>query len=98
MEGIVTVTVSADAINSPSKMQLDEKMAALGLQKTLPATEGGVLHLPDGTYAQVIELEEAMDQLKTYYRSIVKVLRALDLHCAYFVNVATDPCFACGQL
>jgi hypothetical protein len=48
MEGIVTITMDITAMDAEARSKLDKEIGALGLQKTLPETEGGVLRLPEG--------------------------------------------------
>jgi len=98
MEGIVIITMDVSAMDVNARSQLDKEIGALGLQKTLPETEGGILHLPAGTYGSIIQLENQMDELKHYYRTLVGIMHRLNFKGRYFVNVAANPVFACGEL
>ena len=98
MEGIVTFTVAIASIDADTKAKLDEAVAALGLKATLPETEGGTLHLPAGTYGDIIQIDDQMAQLKHYYRSLVDVTRKLNIKGKYFVNVSQSPAYVCGEL
>ena len=98
MGGIVTVTVATDGIDSETMARLDAEALALGLKTTLPQTEGGDMPLPAGTYGAVVEAGDQMEQVKHYYRSLVAVMRKLNLKGRYFVNVAQNAAFVCGGL
>ena len=98
MEGIVTVTIDPVPIPDEKVEKLEAELGALGLKSTLPESEGGTLHLPFGTYGSMIEIEDQMAQLKHYYRSVVAVMRKLELGGRYFVNVSQKPTVVCGEL
>ena len=91
MEGMITVTNALDAIGVEAKAALDEIMGGLGLKTTLPETGGGTLALPPGTYGGIIQIEDQMEQLKHYYRSLVEVLRKLDFKGKYFRSLSQSP-------
>ena len=99
MNGIVTFTITTEA-NSPETIaRLKDEVAPLGFGTTLTETEtGGPLHLPEGTYACTMQIDDQMEQLKHYYRSLVKIMRALDIKGKYFINLAATPAFVCGEL
>jgi hypothetical protein len=46
----------------------------------------------------VIELGTQMDELEHYYRSLVSTVRKINFKGRYFVNVAVNPAFVCGEL
>ena len=98
MEGMITVAIAPDAIGADAKATLDELMDGLGLKTTLPRTEGGVLNLPPGTYGRIIQIEDQMEQLKHYYRSLVQALRKVDFKGKYFISVSQSPAYICGEL
>ncbi|MBU4211530.1 MAG: hypothetical protein L6437_00875 [Kiritimatiellae bacterium] len=98
MEGIVTVTVDVTSLDVETKAKLEDALNGLGLRTTLPETEGGTLHLPSGTYGNLIEVKEQMDQMKHYYRNLVGIMRKLKIKEKYFVNVSQKPTFVCGEL
>ena len=98
MEGIVTFTVAIDTIDADTRGKLDEAVVALGLKATLPETEGGTLHLPAGTYGDIIQIDDQRAQLKRYYRGLVDVMRKLNIKGRYFVNVSQSPAYVCGEL
>ena len=98
MEGIVTFTVETDKIDSEVMAKLDSEVSALGLKTTLPQTEGGDMPLPGGTYGSVIQIDDQMEQLKRYYRSLVAVMRKLEIKGKYLVNISEKPAFVCGKL
>ena len=98
MTGIITITIDTAAITANAIGKLDAEIASLGLHKTLPATEGGELKLPTGTYGKPIEIGAQMDELNHYYRNLVGIMRKLNLKGKYFVNVATNASYVCGEL
>ena len=98
MKSIVTFTVAIDSIDPDTKAKLDEAVEALGLQATLPETQGGTLHLPAGTYGSIIQIDDQMEQVKHYYRSLVDVMRKLDIKGKYFLNLSESPAYVCGEL
>ena len=95
---IVTVAIDPVTIPDEKVTVLEEGLKVLGLGSTLPATEGGTLDLPFGTYGQLIEIDDQMSQLRRYYRSVVEIMRKLDITGRYFVNVAQEATFVCGEL
>lgn len=99
MNGIVTFTVTTD-VNSPEIIaKLKNEVTSLGFKSELTETEtGGPLYLPDGTYACTMQIEDKMEQMKYYYRGLVKIMRALDIKGKYFINLAATPAFCCGEL
>ena len=98
MEGIATITMEVAAMDAETKSRLDEEVAGLGLQGTLPESEGATLHLPNGTYGAVLEIDDRMKQFRHYYRGLVDIMRKLGFKGRYFVNVAENPAFVCGEL
>ncbi len=98
MEGIVTVAIDPVTIPDEKVEALDAEMLGLGLESSLPATEGGTLPLPFGSYGRVIGIEDQLAQLKHYYRSVVAAMRKLGITGRYFVNVSQKPAFVCGEL
>ena len=98
MEAIVTVAIDPVTIPDEKVGSLETEMASLGLQTQLPATEGGMLDLPFGTYGRLIQIEDQMTQLKHYYHGVVNVMRKLDLTGRYFVSVSQSPTFVCGEI
>ena len=98
MEGIVTFTVETDKIDSETMAKLNGKVSALGLKTTLPQTEGGDMPLPGGTYGAVVQIDDQMEQLKRYYRSLVAIMRKLKIKGKYFVNISEKSAFVCGKL
>ena len=98
MKGIVTFTVETCSIDETTKAKLDDVVTKLGLRTTLPETEGGTLHLPSGTYAAIIQIEDQMAQMKGYYRSLVDAARKLSIKGKYFVVVSQKPALVCGKL
>lgn len=99
MNGIVTFTITTEA-NSPETIaRLKDEVASLGFGTTLTETETGKpMHLPDGTYACVMQIGDQMEQMKHYYRGLVKIMRALGIKGKYFMNLAATPAYVCGQL
>jgi len=98
MEGIITFTIAIESIDTNTKAKLDEAVAGLGLKATLPETEGGTLHLPAGTYGSVIQIDDQMAQVKHYYRSLVDMMRKLNIKGKYFINLSQSPAYVCGEL
>jgi len=99
MNGIVTFTVATDQLDADTKVKLDAKVHALGFKTTVPCSEGGDLSLPDGTYASLLAIQNQDDQLKHIYRSLVDVMRKLDLRGKYFIGMANEPISnICGEL
>lgn len=98
MEAIITFTIATDSIDAQCQVKLDSEIAGLGLGKTLPQTGGGDMPLPRGTYGAVVQTANQMEQLKRYYRDLVVVMRKLKIKGKYFVNVAQNPTFVCGEL
>jgi len=98
MKAIVTVNIDPVTIPDEKVTALDDELKALGLNSVLPATEGGMLELPFGTYGQLIQIDDQMSQLQHYYTSVAKIMRELDITGRYFVNVAQEPMFVCGEL
>ena len=98
MEGIITFTVETDEIDSEVMAKLNGEVSALGLKTTLPQTEGGDMPLPDGTYGAVIQIDDLMEQIKRYYRSLVAIMRKLKIKGKYFINISEKPAFVCGEL
>jgi hypothetical protein len=99
MNGIVTFTITTEA-NSPETItRLKDEVASLGFGTTLTETESGKsMSLPDGTYACVMQIDDQMEQMKHYYRGLVKIMRALGIKGKYFINLAATPAYVCGQL
>lgn len=98
MEGIVTVAIDPVTIPDEKVVALDAEMRGIGLESTLPATEGGTLSLPFGNYGRIIGIEDQMAQLKHYYGSVVAAMRKVGIAGRYFVNVSQKPAFVCGEL
>ena len=98
MKAIVTITIDPVTIPDEKVTALDEELKALGLDSNLPASEGGTLELPFGTYGQLIQIDDQMSQLQHYYTSFVEIMRKLNINGRYFVNVAQEPTFVCGIL
>ena len=98
MDGIVTFTVESTNLDAERIARLSEEVLALGLKTALTLTEGGDMALPVGTYGAVIRIDDQMEQLKRYYRSLVAVMRKLRIKGTYFVNVSQTPTFVCGKL
>ena len=98
MEGIVTITIEVGQLDKEMKAAMNREIADLGLEKTLPETEGGTLYLPEGTYGAFIELGDQMERLKHYYRSLVGIMRKVGFKGKYFVGVAANPAVVCGEL
>ena len=98
MDGIVIFTVASGSVNGETRVKLDGEAAALGLKKTLPASEGGTLQLPEGMYAGTVEIEDQMEQLRAYYRTLVDIMRKLNIKGKYFISVSASPTFVCGEL
>lgn len=99
MNGIVTFTVSTDANSRETIAKLKDDVKAMGFQTELLETETGKpLYLPDGTYACVMQIQDQMEQLKHYYRGLVKIMRVVGIKGKYFINLAATPAFVCGQL
>ena len=99
MNGIATFTITAGA-NSPETIaRLRDEVASLGFGTTLTETESGKpMPLPDGTYACVMQIGEQMEQMKHYYRGLVKIMRALGIKGKYLITLAATPAYVCGQL
>jgi len=95
---LITITVDLADIVPGSRSQLEAELSALGLGKTLSVTEGGDMDVPPGTYAAEIDEGDPMEQLRHYYRSFIDIMRKLDLHGAYMVNLCQKPCYTCGKL
>lgn len=99
MNGIVTFTVATDRLPPGTKSQLDNHVDALGFKTIIPCSEGGDLSLPDGTYACLLDIENQHEQLRHFYRSLVAVMRKLEVRGKYFINMANDPVSnICGEL
>ena len=100
MGGIVTFTVTTEA-NSPEVIsKLTDDIASLGFRTALTETETGKpLHLPAGTYACPIQIDDQTEQLRHFYRSLVEIMRELKIKGKYFINMANQPVsYICGEL
>jgi hypothetical protein len=100
MDAIVIFTIDMTSMDEKIKLDLDEEVKKLGLQKTLPNTEKeSVFYLPEGTYGKIIQLkDDQMAQLTRYYRSLVDIMHKINFKGKYFVNVSTNPAYICGNL
>jgi hypothetical protein len=99
MKGILTFTIAPGA-NSPEALALlQEQIAAMGLGTTLPDTDRDeVLRLPEGTYAGFVQIDDQMEQLQDLYRSLVEIMRDQEIKGKYFINLASQPTYVCGEL
>jgi hypothetical protein len=98
MKAIVTVAIDPVTIPDEKVTALESALKELGLQHELPASEGGMLDLPFGTYAQLIETDDQKSDLGHYHHSVVEIMKNLNITGRYFVNIAQKPAFVCGEL
>jgi len=98
-EGLVVFTVALDSLDAARKAALDAEVGALGFKKTIPCSEGGDMPLPEGTYACLLEIKDQHEQLRHFYRSLVDVMRKLEVKGKYFISMAGSPISnICGEL
>ena len=99
MNGIVTFTITTAANSLETIAKLKDEVTTLGFQAALVETETGKpLHLPEGTYACVMQIEDQMEQMKHYYRGLARIMRSLNIKGKYFINLAATPAYVCGEL
>jgi len=100
MKGIVTFTVTIEANRSEVISQLTDEVAPFGFSTTLTETETGEpLHLPVGTYACPIQIDDQTEQMEYFYRGLVEIMRGLNIKGKYFINMAHQPIsYVCGEL
>lgn len=99
MNGIVTFTITTEANGPETIARLTDEVISLGFGTTLTETETGKpMHLPDGTYACVMQIADQVEQMRHYYRGLVKIMRSLGVKGTYFINLAATPAYVCGQL
>ena len=98
MGNLIAITVNLTDATPENEAQLEAELSALGLGSTLPITEGGNMDVPKGTFVATIDEGEPMEHLTHFYRSFVEVMRKLNLHGSYMVNVGQKPCYSCGKL
>ena len=91
MNGMITFTVAMDSLDSDTRANLDAEVGSLGFKTTVPCSEGGDMLLPLGTYACFLNIEDQHEQLKRYYRSLVDVMRKLEVKGKYFIGMANEP-------
>lgn len=98
METVVMLTVTFDGISEADRETFDAEIAALGFSRTMPASEGGELVLPDGSYAMTVQGEDTKEIMTRHYRAFVKVMRQHDLHGRYHVLACHDSGIVVGRL
>lgn len=71
----------------------------MGFGTTLTETESGKpMPLPDGTYACLVQIDDAMQQMKQYYRGLVQIMRSTNIKGKYFISLSATPASVCGEL
>lgn len=99
MNGIITFTVATDQLDAERKVKLDVEVDALGFKTTVPCSEGGDLSLPNGNYACLMDIQDQDQQLRHAYRSLVAIMRKLEIKGKYCIHMAHKPVHTiCGEL